>query len=87
MTQLTELHVENADVTDLHIQCQLSAVLDLCSLTNLESLTLDVAIDGQVYEAGLDIESWESADLIVFTPASPLAIALNAKVPLHSFNN
>ncbi|KAL3154853.1 hypothetical protein ABBQ38_011395 [Trebouxia sp. C0009 RCD-2024] len=85
MTQLTSLHVDNTeDYADPHVRCQLSAVLGLCSLTNLKFLSLDVAIDGHVYEAGLDSDSWESADLIISTPASPLAIALNSKQKLYS---
>ncbi|KAL3154852.1 hypothetical protein ABBQ38_011394 [Trebouxia sp. C0009 RCD-2024] len=85
MIQLTYLHVDNMEgFADRHVRCQLSAVLDLCSLTNLAFLSLEVAIDGYVYEAGLDSDSWESADLIISTPASPLAIPLNSKRRLHS---
>lgn len=86
MTQLTYLHVNNMeDFADPQVRCQLSAVLGLCSLTNLALLSLDVAIDGHVYEGAMGSDSWESADLIISTPAStPPAIALNSKQKLHS---
>lgn len=81
MTQLTHLHVERMDSlyepSQRQIRCQLDAVIDLCSLTNLKSLLLGVIIDHQEYEANLDLDEWNDADLIVSTPATSLSIAMH----------
>lgn len=82
MTHLTYLYVERMaschEPSQRQIQCELNAVIHLCALTNLKSLLLDVVIDGQEYEANLDLDRWDNADFIVSMPASSLSIALHS---------